>query len=767
MIGKRKVPTYRRRIFLYFMAIAIVPLLVLGFYSYHSAVSAVRDSIRQSNETALLQVENRTENVLDAVRQDFLMIAGRSSTKEIIDQEYDDIPYPQIRSFIDEISGGESYINYADGYSFINYKKKWVLSNKGFNSMDVVANYEWLEELADAYQRIFWVNHIGNDEGENAIDSQYVDDQYLMYVVKMPTNTAHTDAVLVVNMKQSAMEDLFHDSLGNGSLLVMDQNGEMVYSENEAVYSYYKNHPEFLENMNETTIHTSEGVYDIVKRKASVSGWVYVAGYNSAAADSQFLEILFTMIGIIMIVLMVTGIISGFGSFFVYKPVKNLVNQVKSVIPEEEKEDEDEFNLIQEGIHSLLGHNEELKDVIDRQKNQVKELFAIRLVRGRIKEEEITRIKERLQMKFDSCLCVTSVIFCPLYETDRDQTGIDALNLELLNHLPEEIKKMLLFPPFIYTRAIVMIVDGKNRDETEQKLVALRNSLSSFIAEICGGYIDMGVSRIFEQETGFRRAYNESLEALKINEYSNRDENIEGISMEDSSVTYYGDLIGHSPGGSDYNLVLDAAIKEAIDSGDQKRAFAITNEFMKEVNKSGVVLYEQHYYFHRFLLAILSVPADAGIPIYDLFPEGDEDLFLQFNQLYDSRSIKMFYETKIIVPVINRMNQFRKSSSEMVMDKITELVEKNGGDLTLSECAEKVGCHPSYIWRVMKNTKDMTFTDYVAGQKLEMAKRMLVETDLSVAEIAERLSYSNAQNFIRLFKKHMDITPGQYRKQYK
>lgn len=29
---------------------------------------------------------------------------------------------------------------------------------------------------------------------------------------------------------------------------------------------------------------------------------------------------------------------------------------------------------------------------------------------------------------------------------------------------------------------------------------------------------------------------------------------------------------------------------------------------------------------------------------------------------------------------------------------------------------------------------------------------MLVETDLSVAEIAERLSYSNAQNFIRLFK---------------
>ncbi|MFR8844719.1 MAG: hypothetical protein ACLVGL_06505 [Waltera sp.] len=191
--------------------------------------------------------------------------------------------------------------------------------------------------------------------------------------------------------------------------------------------------------------------------------------------------------------------------------------------------------------------------------------------------------------------------------------------------------------------------------------------------------------------------------------------------MEDSSVTYYGDLIGHSPGGSDYNLVLDAAIKEAIDSGDQKRAFAITNEFMKEVNKSGVVLYsEQHHYFHRFSTSnFIFRPCRCGnSDLHDLFSEsGDEDLFIQFNQPegFSKFISNMFYETKVIVPVINRMNQFRKSSSEMVMDKITELVEKNGGDLTLSECAEKVGCHPSYIWRVMKNTKDMTFTDYAAA----------------------------------------------------
>ena len=47
--------------------------------------------------------------------------------------------------------------------------------------------------------------HIGNDEGENAIDSQYVDDQYLMYVVKMPTNTAHTDAEMCIRDRVSGI----------------------------------------------------------------------------------------------------------------------------------------------------------------------------------------------------------------------------------------------------------------------------------------------------------------------------------------------------------------------------------------------------------------------------------------------------------------------------------------------------------------------------------------------------------------------------------
>lgn len=769
MAGRNRGPKYRRKLFVYFMAIAIVPLLILGIYSYRSATKAVRDSIRQSNETALIQVEGKAENVLNAVRQNFLQMASRSLTEELVEAEGGEVPYPKLRSFIDDFAGDETYINYVGGYAFVNYKKGWVLSNKGMRPLDEVENSEWLEELTESYQKIFWINNSDLADGPETLLSEHVNNNYLTFVVKIPTYTAHCDAAFLVNLKRSAFERLLSGSIGNGSLTVFDQDGKLVYTESEALSGYYQEHPEALNDLGETEIRTREGNFDVAKRRAAVSGWTFIAGYDPSAADGQLQEILFTMAGIILVVLALIGVFSGLGTFKVYQPVQELVTQVKGIVPQtgeagENAGGDDEFGLIHRGFSTLVGHNEELQGMIDRQKSQLVELFAFRLIRGRLSGSEIVQTMARLQMEFRENLCVTSVIFCQRTDREREQMEQDALNLELLRLLPGEIRDILLFPPFIHTRAIVMILDGETRERVEQKLLALRNCLSVFAANACEGYVDMGVSQIFTDETGFRRAYSESLEALKINEYSDRDEDTEGISMEDSSVTYYADLIGQNAGRGGYDLVLDTAVKEAVDACDKERAFSVVDEFLRELTVSGVVLYEQHYYMYRFLLAILSVPADAGIPIHDLFPEGEDNLFQRFNQLYDYQNIRKFYQNKVIVPVIGRMNQFRKSSSEVVLEKILTLIKSRGGDLTLSECAEELGYHPSYIWRVMKNTRDITFTDYIAQQKLELAKQMLVETDLPVAEIAERLSYSNAQNFIRLFKKHMEITPGQYRK---
>ena len=54
----------------------------------------------------------------------------------------------------------------------------------------------------------------------------------------------------------------------------------------------------------------------------------------------------------------------------------------------------------------------------------------------------------------------------------------------------------------------------------------------------------------------------------------------------------------------------------------------------------------------------------------------------------------------------------------------------------------------------------------VIADHLTEAKKLLVSTELSVREIAERVGYINVNNFVRLFGERERITPLQYRKQF-
>jgi AraC-like DNA-binding protein len=67
---------------------------------------------------------------------------------------------------------------------------------------------------------------------------------------------------------------------------------------------------------------------------------------------------------------------------------------------------------------------------------------------------------------------------------------------------------------------------------------------------------------------------------------------------------------------------------------------------------------------------------------------------------------------------------------------------------------------------VFKKEMGMTFSDYVAEYRMNIAKEWLETTTMRLAEIAERLNYSNTTAFIRIFRKVVGMTPGQYREQF-
>lgn len=100
---------------------------------------------------------------------------------------------------------------------------------------------------------------------------------------------------------------------------------------------------------------------------------------------------------------------------------------------------------------------------------------------------------------------------------------------------------------------------------------------------------------------------------------------------------------------------------------------------------------------------------------------------------------------------------------DLSKEVIAMIQQRFDTDITLEQCAQELHCHPMYLWQLFKEQTNQTFSQYLENYRFYMAKKWLIETAKSVSEIADLLRYSNAQNFIRSFKKKTGMTPGKYR----
>jgi AraC-like DNA-binding protein len=86
--------------------------------------------------------------------------------------------------------------------------------------------------------------------------------------------------------------------------------------------------------------------------------------------------------------------------------------------------------------------------------------------------------------------------------------------------------------------------------------------------------------------------------------------------------------------------------------------------------------------------------------------------------------------------------------------------------ITLDDVAEVVHVSPSRVRHVFKDVTGVSFKEYVTQVRVAEAKRLLLGTDLSVAEIARAVSYTNLNQFYKVFYRSCAMSPGEYRRYY-
>lgn len=88
-------------------------------------------------------------------------------------------------------------------------------------------------------------------------------------------------------------------------------------------------------------------------------------------------------------------------------------------------------------------------------------------------------------------------------------------------------------------------------------------------------------------------------------------------------------------------------------------------------------------------------------------------------------------------------------------------------ELTVERIAQSVGITSSGLRRRFLRDLGMTPQQYLVGQRINEAARMLRETSMPIKEVGFRVGYGSAVSFNSAFRKARDETPGSYRRSHR
>ena len=93
-----------------------------------------------------------------------------------------------------------------------------------------------------------------------------------------------------------------------------------------------------------------------------------------------------------------------------------------------------------------------------------------------------------------------------------------------------------------------------------------------------------------------------------------------------------------------------------------------------------------------------------------------------------------------------------------------KLLENMDQKITIEELSKQYHMNPTTLKSVFKSVYGTSLAAHMKEHRMEQAAKLLRETDMSIAEIAQTVGYDSQSRFAAAFKAVFQVLPREYRK---
>lgn len=753
---------YQNRIIKIMLLISIVPIIVLGILSYYNTTRIVQDKVNEANYQSLIQTQMRFEQTLDVVYNYYVLLGNEATITENLDKKltYQDVlPVNAIQDKLVELQNLQTIVKSAH---LVNVDKDWIIHTGGFSESIAEDNWEYIIRFMSDTRNIIWT--IGDEviRDQSSLLAQETTAGGINLFIKVPYNVPSYQGAIVVNLSDVEVNRYFEGIEEQQNMIVLDESSTIVYHKDKTLIG--SKIEDSITDFNEKLVGPSgfceltmgKDTFGVIYKKSDYNHWTYISYYAIEEITREARITGFITFLVCLLVVAIIFVLAIYGSKLLYSPVEYIYKNIRDLSEDSDKNTTDELNYIDRGIESLVENQNRLKGLVEKQIAQIEELFMLKLLRREMSQQQIDQKKETIG-KFDAATNYSIInIQAESVENAEDRTkDEDIVLLLILNTLIETIDLDIFLQPVIYKGVVVMLITGEQDNVVDFKeyVFAVAEKLQNAIDGNLGVTTTIGISNAYQKLEYVQIGFKEGLEAL----LCKRDLK--------ETILFYEDVAPGKIIRVAYPKSLETELIQAINNGNEKDVCGLSDRIVDEIFSTRIGYNEHKLYINRLLIAIMNVLQDSGATLSRIVNKTDS-IMEEVSNISTADEMKLWFKKKLIKPMMPVLVEQRNNKNTILIDEVKKMIEEEyDRDLSLEECASRLNYHPSYIWKVMKQELDMSFTDYLLAHRLKIAKQLLVESNMTIGKIAEKLRYTNAQNFIRYFKKLEGVTPGQYRKE--
>lgn len=754
--------------------ILLIPM-AMGLFLYAKVERSLQNSTNRSNAAMLEQLRLLLDNKLsevDILTRQVVFDPKLDYMLKISDQASSADKYQFVEFMRDKMTRYRSMTSSFIFDYFVYFsrsdtivKADLLTDSRTFYSTNYTfkgQSYEqWRMGLLTSMHKVSYMPVTSLSRGLNPLASiENIPKEVIVYSQTLPVSSQSENLgnfFILIDVDQIKRMFAQLEAASHSAIYILDNDGQTVMSTSTTPFP-----SELLKRMKQSDapfMYRLAGVDQTVSFVSSQrAGFKYVTITPTDVFMQQVNQIQRWSI-VLLLVCMIVGLLAVIaGVYRSYRPLQQTVNAILRGKPASVRPSADEYEFIRQTVEGSILEEKHLRNTLSRQTPFIRANYLSRLFHGYM--DVSTEYEDSLRfmdLKFISdrfAVLLVKIEEVPLFtEEDEEQRAlarfiVSNISVDLIEPrhkgFPVELDRDRL--------ALLINLDTGREEHAEADIQEIVQSLYEIISQRFKIGITVAVGEIHQGPKAIRDSYPEALAAL---EYR--------LILGENAIIHFSDIIGTKQHYY-YPLEIEVQLINFVRSRDTENVGKLLDKiYSMNFDSSHITPELGKCLFFNLMSTFLKILNSTNANQEDLLGVDFDPIKTVFSH---STAQGMHRKTKELYETLSRsFNVERSERSSQLLQDMVSFIDRHLSDpaLGLAMIAERFRLTPPYISTFFKKNQGQNLLDYITQKRIETAKRLMDDKELTIAQIAQMIGYNNDVVFIRTFKKLEGITPGKFR----